>query len=342
MALANVGSRRACEALIEQGRVRINNQIATLGDKADPEVDIVEVDGTRLSFDQRRVYFAFNKPKQVLVTGKPHRNDERPTVRDFLPYDGHLFSIGRLDADSEGLVIMTNDGALAQKLTHPRFRHTKTYRVTVQGLPTAETIEKWRDGVYLDEIEGRTAPCLVEIVKGGNKESVLRIVMTEGKKRQIRRVGSALGHRVVRLVRTQIGMLELGSLPEGGYRELSEKEVQLLSTPDPEFKQFLAERARARRYGGGARVSEDERPGSPRRFAEGDRPRSRRDDDSRPPRRFTEGDRPRPRLDDDSRPPRRFAEGDRPRPRRDDDLSLIPLRRCRRPPPCPSPCPLQP
>ncbi|MCS7070547.1 MAG: pseudouridine synthase, partial [Anaerolinea sp.] len=302
MALANVGSRRACEALIEQGRVRINNQIATLGDKADPETDIVEVDGTRLSFDQRRVYFAVHKPKQVLVTGKPHRTDNRPTVRDLLPYSGHLFSIGRLDADSEGLVIMTNDGALAQKLTHPRFRHTKTYRVTVQGLPTAATIEKWRDGVYLDEIDGRTAPCLVEIIKGGSKESILRIVMTEGKKRQIRRVGNALGHRVTRLVRTQIGMLELGNLPEGAYRELSERDVELLSTPAPEFRQFLVERARARRYGGTARTSEEPHARSPRRFDESERPRSRRDDDTRSPRRFDESERPRSRRDDDTRP----------------------------------------
>ena len=126
------------------------------------------MDGARLKFDaQKHIYIALNKPKQVLSTDKPHRTDKRQTVMDLIGADEHLFSIGRLDADSEGLVVMTNDGDLAQRLSHPRYRHTKTYRVDILGLPTAETLEKWQQGIFLED--GKTAPCFVEIVKGSVK-----------------------------------------------------------------------------------------------------------------------------------------------------------------------------
>jgi 23S rRNA pseudouridine2605 synthase len=244
LAQANIASRRASEDYITQGRVRVNGEIAHLGDKADPETDEITVDGTPLKFDlQKRIYIAFNKPKQVLSTDKPHRGDQRETVTGMIGRDEHLFSIGRLDADSEGLVVMTNDGDLAQRLSHPRYRHSKTYRVEVAGLPTAETIDKWQQGVFLEE--GMTAPCFVEIVKGSPKLTTLRIVMTEGKKRQIRRVASLLGHPVKRLVRTHIGMLPLGDLEPGKWRELSLKEVLALSTPSPEIKTLRAQKRRA-------------------------------------------------------------------------------------------------
>ncbi len=235
LAQANVASRRASEELITAGRVRVNDVVAKLGDKADPETDAITVDGTRLKFDdQQRTYIALNKPKQILSTTKPHKGDNRQTVGDLIGSREHLFSIGRLDADSEGLVVMTNDGDLAFRLTHPRYRHSKTYRVEVVGLPTAETLTAWQAGIVLED--GKTSACKVEIVKGSVKGTVLRIVMTEGKKRQIRRVAAALGHPVTRLTRTHIGLFALGDLAPGQWRDMTAKEVMLLKTPAPEVK----------------------------------------------------------------------------------------------------------
>lgn len=227
MAQGNIGSRRACEALIEQGRVQVNGKVIHLGDQADPFTDVIEVDGVKLAFSSEgKVYIAFNKPRQVLSTDLPHKDDTRRTVRDYIEREGHLFSIGRLDADSDGLMVLTNDGDLANKLTHPRYRHTKTYRVVVYGLPDEQTLEKWRNGVHLED--GLTAPCTVEVVKGG-KETTLRIVMTEGKKRQIRRTGALLGYHVKSLTRTHIGALPLGTLRPGEWRDLTPQEVRALS-----------------------------------------------------------------------------------------------------------------
>ncbi len=244
LAQANIASRRASEELISAGRVRVNGEVAKLGDKADPDTDTVEVDGARLNFDSRsdHIYIALNKPKQVLSTDKPHRGDDRETVSHLIGRKEHLFSIGRLDADSEGLVVMTNDGNLAERLSHPRYRHTKTYRVDVLGLPSPETLDKWQRGVTLED--GDTAPCFVEITHGNVKLSTLRIVMTEGKKRQIRRVAALLGHPVRKLVRTHIGMYALGDLQPGQTRELTPKDVIALSTPSPEIKGLKATRRR--------------------------------------------------------------------------------------------------
>ena len=231
MAQAGVGSRRACEALISQGRVRVNGAVAGLGAKADPETDTIEVDGQRLRFDtQPRIYIALYKPRNTLSSTRARNDDSRQTVRDLVPVEGHLFMIGRLDADSEGLIVLTNDGALTNRLTHPRYGHTKTYRVVVHGLPTAETIQRWESGVFLED-EGMTAPCRVRIVKGDRSLTALEIVMTEGKKRQIRRAAAALGHPVHRLTRTHIGKLGLGDLRPGQWRELSPSDVQAMLAP---------------------------------------------------------------------------------------------------------------
>jgi len=231
MAQAGLGSRRACEALISQGRVRVNGAVVGLGAKADPEADTIEVDGQRLRFDaQPRIYIALYKPRNTLSSTRARSDDGRRTVRDLVPVEGHLFMIGRLDAESEGLIVLTNDGALTNRLTHPRYGHTKTYRVVVHGLPTAETIQRWESGVFLED-EGMTAPCRVRIVKGDRSLTTLEIVMTEGKKRQIRRVAAALGHPVHRLTRTHIGKLGLGNLRPGEWRELSPSDVQAMLTP---------------------------------------------------------------------------------------------------------------
>ncbi|MBE2272398.1 MAG: pseudouridine synthase, partial [Anaerolinea sp.] len=355
LAQANIASRRAAEEYIEQGRVRVNGVVATLGDKADPAADVIELDGEKLKFDQRAVYIAVNKPRNVLVTHKAHRGDDRRTIIDMIGRRERLFAIGRLDADSEGLVVLTNDGDLAQKLTHPRFRHTKTYTVEVYGTPDSTALEKWQNGIFIDD--ERTAPCLVDVVKTTGGISTLNIVMIEGKKRQIRRVASTLGYPVRKLVRTHIGMLELSDdLAPGQWRELTDEEIKLLQTPSPRLKdirgrsaQRSAERRRPdrddddvedrpRRSSFSRFRDEAEReesastPRNLRRAMDTDRPRYPRRDDERPryPRRDDErpqregsssGDRPRyPRRDDD-RPQREgSSSSDRPRyPRRDDD-----------------------
>ena len=308
LAQANVAtSRRAAEALIEQRRVRVNGTIARLGDKADPETDVIQVDNAALKFERaKKIYIALNKPKHVLTTTEPHKGDPRQTVYDLVGIKENLFSIGRLDADSEGLMVLTNDGDLAQRLTHPRYRHSKTYKVDVDGLPGMDVLDKWRNGIVLDEDE-KTSPCVVELINGDKKLSTLRIIMTEGRKRQIRRVGMKLEHRVRRLVRTHIGLLPIGELRPGEWRELTPKDLDLLRTPAPELRILKRRIAPKRGTGKTASVgaaSETSAPRRPRRAGEsGDttgeqrRPRARLVDDE-----FEPGDRPTPTRPSAARP----------------------------------------
>ncbi len=230
MAQASIGSRRANEKLIEQGRVSVNGKVITLGDKADPEVDTIHVDGERLKFANiEKVYYVVNKPTNYLSTNKAPSGDDRPTVREMIPDEGHLFTIGRLDAESEGLMVLTNDGDLTNKLAHPRYEHTKTYKVQVYGQPSEATLEEWQNGVWLEE--GKTAACYVKLMNTEQNTSVLRIVMIEGKKRQIRRVATKLGHPVKKLMRTHIGQLGVGTLRRGEWYKLSAEEVKFMSEP---------------------------------------------------------------------------------------------------------------
>lgn len=248
MAQANIASRRASEKIIEAGRVKVNGKRITLGDKADPDKDVITVDGHPIEIQQEKLYVAIHKPINVISTNDGHPDDERPTVREILPLEGHLFMVGRLDAESTGLVIMTNDGDLANRLTHPRYRHTKTYKVDVYGQPPADVIEKWEAGVYLED--GKTAPCLVRVKRGNPKISTLEIVMTEGKNRQIRRVASMLGYPVHRLVRTAIGRFELGTLKPNQYKIMTKHDVNLLKTPAPEFRHIRGVQNKKRPFKG--------------------------------------------------------------------------------------------
>ncbi len=246
MAQADIGSRRACEEIIRQGRVRVNGKVIKLGDKADPETDAVEVDGERLSFaDRQKVYIVLNKPRHVLSSNTPNRDDDRQTVRDLIPVEGHLFTIGRLDAESEGLIVLTNDGELTHKLSHPRYEHTKTYKVEVFGGVTPQTVEKWESGVWLPE--GKTTRCSVWVLANSKTTTTLRIVMTEGKKRQIRRVATMLGHPVKRLVRTHIGKLGLGTLRRGEWYELGDEEVAAMQIPADELMNIRKKRQEHKR-----------------------------------------------------------------------------------------------
>lgn len=266
MARANIGSRRESETIITEGRVTVNGRPARLGDKADPAVDRVEVDGRPLFPPERPpgekpIYIALHKPRGVLSSLEDELNEGRTTVRDLIQEGAsdiagaHIYPVGRLDKPSEGLILMTNDGALAHRLTHPRFGHEKTYNVTVEGRMPDATLEQWRRGVMLD---GRiTAPAPIEVLERSADQTRLRIILREGRKRQIRRIAAALGHPVRRLVRERIGPLELGELRPGEWRYLTEHEVrQLQQTADePGGRGATPARPRAKKEHRASRLS---------------------------------------------------------------------------------------
>lgn len=225
LAQAGLGSRRACEEIIVAGRVTVNGLVAKLGAKADQERDRIIVDGKPLKFDQSMLYIALYKPRGVLsaVTA----SDPRPTVRDLVPLPGKLYPVGRLDVDSEGLVLLTNDGELANQITHPRYEHEKEYRVLVARHPDEEQLATWRRGVVLEE-GYKTAPAEVRLESLAGKGAWLRVTMHEGRKRQIRETGMQLGLPVVKIIRVRIMSLRLGTLKRGEWRHLNEAEVASL------------------------------------------------------------------------------------------------------------------
>jgi len=225
LAQAGYGSRRACEEFIVEGRVSVNGKPAVLGQKADLAVDTITVDGRALSKPETMTYIALYKPRNVLSAAEGQ--DDRKTVRDLIPIQGHLYPVGRLDFDSEGLILMTNDGDLTNKLTHPRFGHEKEYRVLVARRPDSEQLDAWRRGVVLSDGD-RTQPANVNFISTSGKGAWIRVVMGEGKKRQIREVGKLLGLPVVRIVRVRIGTLRLGDLKPRQWRYLTEDEVREL------------------------------------------------------------------------------------------------------------------
>jgi 23S rRNA pseudouridine2605 synthase len=224
LAQAGYGSRRACEAFILQGRVTVNGQPATLGQKADPRVDRVAVDGSPIQAPEALTYVALNKPRGVVSS--LGAQDNRQTVRDLVDLPERLYPVGRLDADSEGLILLTNDGELTDYLTHPRYESEKEYRVLVRGEPDEEQLTIWRRGVV---VEGRrTAPAQVRRDEKTAAGTWLRVIMHEGRKHQIRDIGEALGLPVKRLIRVRMGALRLGNLLPGAWRELKPGEVEAL------------------------------------------------------------------------------------------------------------------
>jgi pseudouridine synthase len=225
MAHAGVASRRKSEELIRQGRVTVNGRVVTqLGTKVDPARDEVRVDGNLLQTAPDRVYVVINKPRGVLSSMQDDRG--RRNLGDLIQSSGRLFPVGRLDAASEGLILLTDDGELTNLLTHPRYRHDKEYVVLVNGSPSDKTLKAWQRGVNL---EGKlTAPARVDILNRDRDSTLLRIVMREGRKRQIREVGSLLGHPVRELKRVRLGPLQLGTLQPGQWRYLTSKEIQSL------------------------------------------------------------------------------------------------------------------
>ena len=220
LARAGFGSRRASEALIAAGRVRVNGAVAALGDRADPETDRIEVDGAVVGIRPGLVHYLLNKPAGVVTTASdPHG---RPTVVGLVPAEPRVFPVGRLDADTEGLLLLTNDGELAHRLTHPSFGVDKEYLADVEGRPTRGALRRLREGVELDD--GPTAPAKVSLVG----DRLLRITIHEGRNRQVRRMCDAVGLPVRRLVRVRIGPIADRRLAPGEWRALEPDEVRAL------------------------------------------------------------------------------------------------------------------
>lgn len=222
LARAGLGSRRACEDLVRQGRVRIEGRKAELGDRIDPARDRVEVDGVRVPLDPELRYYALNKPRGVVTTARdPQR---RPDIRGFLPSGERVFPIGRLDRDTEGLLLLTNDGELANRLMHPRYGVEKEYLAELDGGPGEGALKRLVRGVRLDDGVARARSARAVAASGGR--TAVRIVMTEGRKREVRRMLAALDLTVRRLVRVRVGPVRVDRLRPGQVRELEPEEVR--------------------------------------------------------------------------------------------------------------------
>ncbi len=226
LARAGFGSRRACEELITSGRVRVNNKAVELGQRADAQVDKITVDGRELPAEIQLKYIAYHKPRFVLCD-KTLPDDNRRTIFNMVEGAAELAVVGRLDFESEGLVILTNDGELLNRLTHPRFQHEKEYRVLLSTHPDAKQLEVWRRGVILEDGH-RTSPANVTVESNAGKGTWVRVVLREGHKRQIRETAKQTGLFVVKLMRTRIASLKLGNLKSGEFRSLTSEEVESL------------------------------------------------------------------------------------------------------------------
>ena len=228
LAQAGYGSRRNCEDLILAGRVTVNGSVVSIGAKADPDKDTIKLDNKMIRRIQaNRKYIALNKPKYVLSDRQ--ESDPRRSVFDLVQDSENLFSVGRLDYESEGLILLTNDGTLANELTHPRFGHEKEYRVLVGRRPDTEQLTIWRRGVELED-GIRSAPARVEVDQVSGSKVWLRVILREGRKRQIREIGAKIGLPVLRIFRVRIGTLQLGNLKPGEWRHLTQTEIDALKS----------------------------------------------------------------------------------------------------------------
>jgi 23S rRNA pseudouridine2605 synthase len=228
LARAGYGSRRGCEDIINAGRVRVSGNVIKLGDKADPSEDKITVVGRRIVGAEDFTYVAVYKPRGGIST--VNDPELRTAVRDLVPLEGTLYPVGRLDFDSEGLILMTNDGNLANILTHPRYEHEKEYRVLVATHPDSEQLAKWRRGLVLED-GFKTASADVFVISKYGKGAWLDVILREGHKRQIREMGKVTGLPVVRIIRVRLGELRLGNLKPREWRYLTEQEVSLLKNP---------------------------------------------------------------------------------------------------------------
>lgn len=226
LANAGVASRRACEQLIVAGRVFVNGNVVSLGDKCDPEHDAITVDGERIHTDPHKLYLMLNKPRGFVTTYDDPQG--RPTVMELINLTQRIHPVGRLDQDTEGLLLLTNDGALTHALTHPSFQVERVYVALVPGPVRKVVLSGLRAGVELDD--GFARPKRVEVRGEEKGKALLEVVMTEGRKREVRRLLAAVGLPVERLARVSYGGVELGDLRQGKWRFLTGKEIASLFT----------------------------------------------------------------------------------------------------------------
>lgn len=320
LARAGYGSRRDSEELITAGRVRINGEVAVLGSKADPTRDTITIDQQPIARAPELTYIAVNKPAGVLSEVSP--DEPRETVRDLVPVPGHLFIVGRLDLDSEGLILLTNDGELANRLTHPRYGHEKEYRVHVGDRPDAKQLDAWRHGVVLED-GYRTAPAQVRLDSLAGKGAWLQVILREGRKRQIREMGRLTGLPVLRIQRIRIGSLWLGDLKPGDWRALRSEEIRALKANKP-HRETVRDASRPSRRSPGARTTRrtpgqgapagSGTPSTARRPGTGPSRPARRSPENRPGRRPSSGERAGGGQDRrPNRPPRGGRSGSTPR-----------------------------
>ncbi len=224
---AGVASRRGAEELIAAGKVKVNGvTVRTQGVKIDPDSDEVQVNGKTLSLTGKKFYIMLNKPAGYITTTEDERG--RPTVMDLVKdVHGRIYPVGRLDADTQGLLLMTNDGDFANEIIHPSNNHKKTYIAEVKGLPTLTTIKQLAKGVDLGDF--KTRPCTAELLSGTERTSTVKIIIGEGKKRQVRRMLESVGHPVTALKRVAIDDIMLGNLPRGKWRHLKKEEIMRLT-----------------------------------------------------------------------------------------------------------------
>ena len=229
LANAGIGSRRFCEKFIEAGRVTVNGRVVKLGAKADPATDQICLDSKEINAAPKNIYIAIYKPRGILSSAKTEHG--RKSVVDLVPLPDRVFPVGRLDIESEGLMLLTNDGKLANLLTHPRYGHEKEYKVLVARQPDEDQLAIWRRGVVLED-GYRTQPVSVSVEKMHGKGAWLKVVMKEGRKRQIRETAAQLSLPIVKLIRVRIGSLKVGGLRPGQFRDLTPAEVKQLQSRD--------------------------------------------------------------------------------------------------------------
>ncbi len=224
LASAGLGSRRSCEELIAQGRVTVDGATATLGDRADPRASVIEVDGERIATHPEGVHWMLNKPHGVVTTADDPEG--RPTVLDFVPPTPRTFPVGRLDRDTEGLLLLTNDGELANRLAHPRYEVPKTYLARTRGVPARKALAQLTRGVELSD--GPARATRAEVVGRSGDEALVEVTVTEGRNREVRRLLGAVSVHVTRLARIRLGPLALGDMKQGKHRPLTAAEVGAL------------------------------------------------------------------------------------------------------------------
>ncbi len=224
MAHAGIASRRASEDLISAGRVTVNGEVATLGRKVDAASDDIRVDGERINVDTDLVHVMLNKPQGIITTVDDPKG--RPTVVDLVTLNQRVYPVGRLDADSEGLLLLTNDGDLTHRLLHPSHEVEKIYVALVGGIVKARTVDALLAGVELED--GLARPRAVEVLESKHDQTLVQLTLTEGRKHEVRRLMEAVGHPVKRLARVAFGGVELGDLRQGNWRFLTHQEIARL------------------------------------------------------------------------------------------------------------------